>query len=150
MPELLSPEMLFNKQKVFHLNDGVSKTVTSPDMRKAVILFDQPTETLPAPVKEMLDKLIQACKFKPEETIYLNTRFTPDITLGNVQNEYHPEAVLVFGDVSISRNISKLKKNFVYEFSGVKVVNTDSLDTLMKNGEAKKVLWGVLKKMLSI
>ena len=150
MLELLSPNLLFNKQKVFHLNDSVNTTVTHKAIPKTVVLFDQPTETLPQAMKEMLDKLTQACQFKPEETIYINTRFTPDISLGNLQNDYKPAVILVFGDVSISRNIAKLKKHFVYELNGMKIVNTDSLETLMKNGDAKKVLWGVLKKMLGI
>ena len=150
MLELLSPNLLFNKQKVFHLNDSVNKTVTNQPERRAIVIYDQPSETLPDSMKEMLDKLVQACQFKPEETVYLNARFAPDISLGDLQNEYKPEAVLVYGDINISRNISKMKKNFVYELNGVKIINTDSLDTLLKNGEAKKVLWGVLKKMLGI
>ncbi len=150
MLELLSPNLLFSKQKVFHLDVSVNKTVSTSGQRKAVVVYSQPEETLPAAMKEMLDKLIQACQFKPEETVYLNARFIPDITLGNLQNEYKPDVVLVFGEVSISRNLSKLKKNFPYELSGVKIINTDSLDTLMKNGEAKKMLWIVLKKMLEI
>jgi hypothetical protein len=80
----------------------------------------------------------------------LNARYIPGISLGNLQNEYKPQAVLIFGDVNISRNISKLKKNFVYELSGVKIISTDSLDTLMKNDAAKKALWIALKKMLGI
>jgi len=150
MLELLSPNLLFNKQKVFQLNDSVNKTVTGTEVKRAVVVYDQPSETLPAGMQEMLDKLVQACQFKPEETVYLNARFTPEICLGDLQNEYHPEAVLVFGDISISRNIARMKKNFAYELSGVKVINTDSLDTLLKNGEAKKVLWLALKKMLGI
>jgi hypothetical protein len=150
MLELLSPNLLFNKQRVFHLNDSVNKTGSSLSACRAVVIYDQPAETLPAGMKEMLDKLVQACQFKPEETVYLNARFVPDISLGDLQNEYKPEAVLVFGEVSISRNISKMKKNFPYELNGVKIINTDNIDTLLKNGEAKKVLWGVLKRMLSI
>ena len=150
MLELLSPELLFNKQKVFHLNVNAENTTAEPATHKAVVVFNQPAETLPAPTKEMLDKLIQACQFKPEETVYLNTHFNPDISLGNIQNEYKPLAVLVFGDVEISRNLTKLKKNYPYELNGLKVLNAESLDTLLKNGEAKKVLWGVLKKMLGI
>ena len=150
MLELLSPNLLFNKQKVFHLNASVNKRASNNTGRKAVVLYDQPLEELPIGMKEMLDKLIQACQFKPEETLYWNARFIPGISLGNLQNEYKPQAVLIFGDVNISRNISKLKKNFVYELSGVKIISTDSLDTLMKNDAAKKALWIALKKMLGI
>ncbi len=150
MLELLSPELLFNKQKVFHLNVSVEKTLTDTKPHKVVVVYNQPAEILPPAMKEMLDKLIQACQFKPEDTIYLNAGFNPDISLGNIENEYHPNAVLIFGDVEISRNLTKLKKNYPYELSGVKVLNAESLDTLLKNGEAKKVLWGVLKKMLGI
>ena len=150
MLELLSPELLFNKQKVFHLNVSVEKTLSEPAFRKIVVIYDQLAEVLTGPLKEMLDKLIQACQFKPEETVYLNVRFNPDLSLGNLQNEYQPATVLVFGDVDISRNLTKLKKNYPYELNGIKVLNAESLDTLLKNGEAKKVLWGVLKKMLGI
>jgi hypothetical protein len=150
MLELLSPELLYNKQKVYHVQDGVATTISKTNLRKAVIVYDLPTETLQQPLQEMLDKLIQACKFKPEETIYLNARFTTDTSLGALQNKYNPVAVLVFGDVPISRNLAKLKKNFAYDLNGVKVVNTDSMEVLVKNDAAKKALWGVLKKMLGL
>ena len=150
MLELSTPDLLFNKQKVFKLRHSVENTITKGNKLKAVVVYDLPTEVLPQPTKEMLDKLIMACQFKPEETVYLNTRFTSQISLGEIQNKYGDVAVLAFGEVNLSRNLSKLKKNFAYELGGIKLVNTDSLDTLMKNGEAKKVLWGVLKKMLGI
>ena len=109
-----------------------------------------PAEVLPQPIKEMLDKLIQACQFKPEQTVYLNARFTDDITLGHLQNKYTPILLLVFGDPVISRNLPKLKKNFAYEMNGLKIINAEGLETLVKNDAAKKVLWGVLKKGLGL
>lgn len=151
MLELSAPDLLFNKQKVFSLNVSVNQTITEPNLKKrAVVIFDQPTETLPAAVKEMLDKLIQACKFKAEETVYVNAHFEPGISLGKIQNEYSPSVVLVFGEINISRNIIRLKKNFVYELNSVKIVNTEGLDVLVKNDAAKKALWGILKKMLGL
>lgn len=150
MLELQSPELLFNKQKVFHLNVNTETVPTTANLRKAVVVFNQPFETLPAPLKEMLDKLIQACKFTAEETVYINTHLNPDTTLGKIQNEYNPEAVLVFGEVELSRNLTKLKRNLVYELNGVKIVNAEGLDVLVKNDAAKKALWAVLKKMLDL
>jgi hypothetical protein len=150
MLELLSPDLLFGKQKVFHINDSVSTTITKANKRNAVIVYDYAAEVLPQPVKEMLDKLVQACQFKPEQTIYLNARFTGDVSLGHLQNTYSPTMILIFGDVNVSRNLSKLKRNFAYDLSGVKIVNTEGLETLLKNDAAKKALWGVLKKMLGI
>ena len=150
MIEITAPDILFNKQKVFQIHHSVTNTITNINIRKAVIVYDMPTEVLPSATKEMLDKLTQACQFKPEETVYLNAHFTDDISLGEIQNQYKPTAVLVFGDVSISRNLSKLKRNYAYEFSGTKVLNAESLDTLVKNDAAKKALWLVLKKMLGL
>jgi len=150
MLELSSPELLYNKQKVYHVQDGVFDTITKTDARKAIVVYDLPSETLQQPLKEMLDRLIQACKFKPEEAIYINARFTPDVTLGALQNKYNPVAVLVFGEVNLSRNLNKLRKNVAYDFSGVKVVNTDLMEMLVKNDAAKKTLWGVLKNMLGL
>ena len=150
MLELNTPDLLFNKQKVFQIHHSVTATISNIDLRKAVIVYDMPAEVLPPPTKEMLDKLTQACQFKPEETIYLNARFIEDISLGQIQNQYNPTVVLVFGDVSISRNLSKLKRNYPYEFSGTKVLNAEGLETLVKNDAAKKALWMVLKKMLGL
>ena len=150
MLELLSPDLLFNKQKVFNLNNGNYAPIIEINKHKAVIVYDLPAEVLPQAIKEMLDKLIQACQFKPEETIYLNARFAGDITLGHLQNKYNPVMMLVFGDCAISRNLPKLKKNFAYELSGVKIVNTDNLEVLVNNAAAKGVLWGVLKKCLGL
>ena len=150
MLELSSPELLFNKQKVYHLQDSVTSTTTKPEQRKAVVVYDMPTETVAQPLQEMLDKLIMACKFKPEETIHINTRFTPDVSLGTLENQYTPVMVIVFGEVSMSRNLTKLKKNFAYELNGVKVVNTDGLEALVKNDAGRKALWMVLKKMLGL
>ena len=150
MLQLLSPDLLFNKQKVFHLNNGVINTTTEVNKRKAIVVYDLPAEVLPQPIKDMLDKLIQACQFKPEETIYLNARFADDITLGHLQNKYSPVLMLLFGEPNISRNLPRLKKNFAYELSGLKVINAEGLETLVKNDSAKKVLWGVLKKSLGL
>ena len=150
MLELLQPDLLFNKQKVFAPHDSVTTTITINTHKRAVVVFSMAAETMPQPIKDMLDKLIQACQFKPEETIYLNSVFTADVSLGHLQNTYNPKAVLVFGDTEISRNLTKLKKNFPYELNGVKVLNAESLEMLVKNDAAKKTLWGVLKKMLQL
>ncbi len=150
MLELSSPQLLFNKQKVFHVQHSVTDTTTKATLRKAIVVYDLPNETLQQPLQEMLVKLIQACKFKPEETIYINARFNPDVSLSNLQNKFNPVTILAFGDVPLSRNLSKLKKNFAYDLNGVKVLNTDNMETLVKNDAAKKALWGVLKKMLGL
>ena len=150
MIELLQPDLLFNKQKVFTIQDSVTTTITSNTHKKVVVVFSMDNETMPQPVKDMLDKLIQACQFKPEETAYLNALFTEDVSLGHLQNTYNPKAVLVFGDTEISRNLTKLKKNFPYDLNGIKVLNAESLEILVKNDAAKKTLWGVLKKMLQL
>ena len=150
MLELSLPDTLFNKQKVFSLNNGVLSPHIEENKRKAVIVYDLPAQVLPEPIKAMLDKLIQACQFKPEETIYLNARYAGDTSLGQLQSTYSPTMVLLFGEPNISRNLPKLKKNLAYEFSGVKVLNAESLELLVKNDAAKKTLWGVLKKMLDI
>jgi len=150
MLELSSPDLLFNKQKVFHLIDSVTKTTIEKSLRKAVIVFDVTPEIIAPAMTEMLDKLIQACRFKPEETIYLNARFASDVSLITLQNTYQPDVVLIFGDVVISRNLTKLRKNFPYELNGVKIVNAESMELLLKNDAAKKALWGVLKKMLNL
>ena len=149
MLELLAPDLLFIKQKLIHPN-SVTNTTTEVNKRSAIIVYDMPAEVLPQPIKEMLDKLIQACQFKPEQTVYLNARFTDDITLGHLQNKYTPILLLVFGDPVISRNLPKLKKNFAYEMNGLKIINAEGLETLVKNDAAKKVLWGVLKKGLGL
>jgi hypothetical protein len=150
MIELLQPDLLFNKQKVFTIQDSVNTTISNVEPKKAVVVFDLVSETMPQPIKDMLDKLIQACQFKPDETIYLNARFAGDVTLGHLQNTYNPKTVLVFGDTEVSRNVTKLKKNFPYDLNGIKLLNAESLEMLVKNDAAKKTLWGVLKKMLQL
>ena len=150
MIELLQPDLLFNKQKVFTIQDSVNTTISNVTPKKAVVVFDLVSETMPQPIKDMLDKLIQACQFKPDETVYLNARFTDDVTLGHLQNTYNPKTVLVFGDTEVSRNVTRLKRNFPYDLNGIKVLNAESLEMLVKNDAAKKTLWGVLKKMLQL
>ncbi len=150
MIELSNPGLLFNKQKIFHLRDSVTTTITKHNTTKALVVYNSPGETLAEPVKQMLDKLILACQFNAEQTQYVNVHFTGNISLGKMQSLYNPAVVLIFGDVDISHNLSSLKKNYPYDFSGVKVLNADSLELLVKNDAAKKSLWGVLKKMLGL
>ena len=150
MLELSAPHLLFNKQKVFNLNNGVSSTITEVNKRNVVIVYDLAAEVLPQALKEMLDKLIQACQFIPEETVYLNARSAGDISLGHLQNKYAPVLMLIFGEPNISRNLPKLKKNFAYEINGVKVINAEGLETLIKNDAGKKALWLSLKKALGL
>jgi hypothetical protein len=150
MIQISAPEALFSKQKVFRFDKNVDKGSDIRSVYKVVVIYETPQPELPAAQNDMLLKLIAACQFKQEEVYYINRSLLEDISLGNLQNRFSPQFILIFGEINLSRNITGIKKNAVYQLSGVKVIYTDSLVTLEKNPQAKKTLWGSLQKMLEI
>lgn len=149
MLQLTSPQHLFNKQKVFQTTAAVENLSSNTKQARVVIVFESSTPELPANLKEMIDKMISACKYKPEDAVYINGTNT-NYSIGRIQNQYRPETILIFGNISLGKNISCLNKNIGYELSGVKVLWAESLANLEKNANEKKVLWGALQRMLGL
>ncbi len=152
MIHLQQPALLFGKQKVYQLSGNVEKKTaneTAPQKFRAVVLFENAVEELPVTTNEMLSKLIIACKFSEEETLLLNQKYARS-SIGYLQSCYEPELILIFGEMQVSKNILKLKKNFPFEISGTKILQTDSLEHLVKNESSKTTLWKILKPMLGI
>jgi DNA polymerase III psi subunit len=146
--ELNYPQTLYHKEKIWKVS-GPNKPAI-PEINKEsrlIVLYDNPSQELPAHLKEMLIKLIQACRFKPEETTYVNFTFSP-ISLQNINCD--PELILIFGDLKISRNTSSLFKNQPYELNGIKILRTERLEKLEQMKAEKAALWSALQQTLNL
>lgn len=148
MFKLASPELLFDKLPVYRVL--TSKSATSADLHKVIIVYQNEVKELPAGVKEMLEKLVVACKYKPEDVVYIDVSQTPDTSLGGIKAKYAPEVVLSFGDVVLSRNLPALKRNMPIVLNGMKVIHAEALDKLQANPKEKAALWGGLQKMMTL
>jgi hypothetical protein len=67
-----------------------------------------------------------------------------------VQNQYAPEAVLVFGNTGFGKNLQGLSRNSPIEVNGMQIMVTDDLAVLEKNKEKKAELWASLQKMFKL
>jgi DNA polymerase III psi subunit len=149
--QLLYPQRVFHREKVFSIS-GNEKPQKGPisDGKgfRLVVVYENQAEVLPALLKDMLDKIILACKFGLEEVCYLNNRSSP-LSFSQIIT-YGPEVILIFGDFSISRNMARLNKNSPYDLNGIKVLRAESLEKLEQMKAEKTVLWGSLQQMLGL
>lgn len=152
MIQLNTPHVLFSKQKLMRVSGNVEKKISEPALAanyRAVFIYSYEKEELSEVFKEMFGKLSGACKFKPEQTLFINSSFNP-VTLGQLQAQYKPELILVFGEMLVSRNLAKLKKHYPYDVSGAVVIKTETIENLeLVKGEKLK-LWGVLQQALKL
>ncbi len=152
MIKLNSAELLFDKQKLYAQTAGVNKSELSADNKadvKAVLLFNSAESSLPAAQQEMLDKMMAACKFEPNQVKFINLAHT-SLSLGDVLSVEGLKLVLIFGKYDASRNMIALKYNLPIPISGVEVLLTDSLDKLMAEPKLKGTLWNALKVALGL
>ena len=152
MIQLHAPQVLFGKQKVLRVSQNVEKKIpetSSPGTYRAVFIYSFEKEQLLAPFMEMLTKLAGACKLKPDESLFINC-FSHPVSIGQLQGQYSPELLLVFGDMPVSRNISRLKKHYPYDISGAVVIKTDTMENLEQVKGEKVKLWGVLQQALGL
>ena len=149
MIHLSSPSGLFENKKVYMVSAKAGSN-TGKFSQKVIVVYRYNSEKLPESLQQMLDKLLQACKFNITETAYINMDIETDISLGIIQETYPAEVVLVFGETGLERNLLKLKKNIPFVINGLKVIQADSLSTLHGNDREKKALWGGLQKLLTL
>lgn len=147
---LNAPDTLFNKQKLVRFNTNVDNKTEHAIPCKVAVVYELQAKELPTATKDMLDKIIMACRFKIEEAVYINRHLVADTSLGVLQSEFSPVLVLVFGDISVSRNLTKLQNNVPYVINGMHVICMESITSFSKNDAAKKTLWALLKKVLGI
>jgi hypothetical protein len=152
MIKLNSAELLFDKQKLYAQTAGVNKSELSADNKvdmKAILLFNSAESSLPAAQQEMLDKMMTACKFEPNQVKFINLAHT-SLSLGDILSVEGLKLVLIFGKYDASRNMIALKYNLPIPISGVEVLLTDSLDKLMAEPKLKGTLWNALKVALGL
>ncbi|MFN8323223.1 MAG: hypothetical protein U0T74_11250 [Chitinophagales bacterium] len=152
MIQLHAPQVLFGKQKVLHVSRNVEKKISetvSSGSYRAVFIYNFEKEQLLDPFKDMLTKLAGACKLKPDETLFINC-FSHPVSIGQLQGQYSPELILIFGDMPASRNISRLKKHYPYNISGAVVIKTETIENLELIKGEKAKLWSVLQQALKL
>ena len=138
---------LFSGQKVFRISKDVENK--NQEAIKAVVVYENSSDNLSSVFKEMLDKLMKACKFNPNEVLFLNIKDN-EVSLGQIQSSFNPQIVLLFGEIAGSKNMIKLQKNISYEMNGTKIIRTESLENLEKVKGEKGKLWEVLQQTLNL
>ena len=152
MIQVTKPHLLFKGQKVYHLPKDVENQqngAINGSFAKFIAVYESDSSELIPSRKEILDKLIIACKYNPEQVVYVNVGMKT-ATLSNLLVQYSPEVILIFGEIEISRNMTNLKKNYPFEINGVKILQTETLEKLEKVTGEKSLLWASLKRMLNI
>jgi hypothetical protein len=146
MIELSAPEELLAQQNLYRIGGNVDKARPAfTHAYKLVVVLSQPFNALPAALKEMVEKLIAACKLDSAQVAYTDVE-SADISYQNIIRAYRPEVILVFGEIALSRNLNGLKKNQPYEFNGTKILLAQTLDYIAKTQAEKSALWVGLQK----
>lgn len=152
MIKLDSPELLFDKQKIYmHLtnagqNDDLPRI---NDDTAALVLYAAKNSEISDSQKEMLDKMMAACKFKPNQVQYMNVNGVK-VALGQLLGNKTPKLVLLFGKLPLSGNLGQLAKHQPVTLNGVDVILTEQLDKLEVSNADKSALWNTLKMVLNI
>ena len=149
MLHLSSPSGLFENKKVYHVSGAIGP-VPGNSSAKIIVAYRYNSERLPEPLQQMLDKLLQACKFDPSATAYINIDFNENTSLGTIQETYPAKVLLLFGETGLERNLAKLKRNIPFIINGIKIIQAESLSALNGNDKEKKALWGGLQKLLTL
>ena len=150
MFQLSQPGELFSHQTLYRLNANVDKRAPiAIGPCRLVVAMPQPVSALAEPVKEMVEKLITACKVDTKEVVYADA-LSSDISYQAIQNTYHPGVILYFGDLPISRNLTGLKRNLPYEFNGTKILLAQTLEHIAKTPVEKNALWAGLQKLFKL
>src|SRR5947208_1182534 len=103
MIPLSSPEQLFNKQPIYA---GLPAKNANNPSKTVLIIYDLAADQLPIAAKEMLEKLITACKFDLDKVAFINVRAAGNtLSFGTLKSSYSAEIILIFGPVKLSRNI---------------------------------------------
>lgn len=146
--QINSPQTLFQKQKIYRIKKEQSLTVQDRPI-KVIVLYENESAELPVSLADMLNKLILACKFNKEEALYINNKINP-VSLAILYSTYQPEVILIFGEMKLSNNLAGLKKNYPYEINGVKILRTETLESLEKIKAEKSALWESLQQMFGL
>jgi hypothetical protein len=150
--QLLNPQTLYHKQPLLAVSPQSKKEgyVLDPNKNYSLlVVYESGSPELPVPLKDMLDKLIGACRFKVEETAYINRQFS-STGLDKIMSQFQPQAMLIFGDIAISRNMARLSKNRPYEINGIKILRSENLEKLDQMIAEKQALWAALKQMFKV
>jgi hypothetical protein len=149
--QIQNPQTLYHKQKLMAVSPRLSPKGLPEEKTgfRLMVIYESAPAELSASLKDMLDKLITACRFKPEEVCYVNHKLNP-VSIGNITSNHQPEALLIFGEIPLSRNLASLKKNCSYEINAMKVLRTEPLEKLEQIKAEKGALWSALQQMLNL
>jgi hypothetical protein len=147
--EIHYPELLFDRQRIYRISSSVDKKSEALNDCKLLVCYSSKIE-LHSATTDMLNKLIGACKVSDADVVYLNL-YNNDYSFADAINEYNPEVVLIFGEISLRSNMASLFKNHIFEIGAIKLIRTDSLDDVFNNKKGEKTnLWSALKQLYKL
>ncbi len=139
-----SVKYLFKGERVIPENSF--KTVLKSEEKRVAVIYSSDGADATEAEKNMLQKLLAACKISPDEVEIINNRKL-NLSLATVQNGYKPKYILLFGETGAGINLSSLKTNTPFNLSGTHILKTLSLDKLVSNDREKAHLWKALQSM---
>ena len=98
---------------------------------------------------EMLNKLVLACKFLLNDTVYLNASEV-NATISMLQNIYQPKLILAMGEVNLGAHLNMLPKYSAAEINNTYIIKTATPLRLESSKSEKETLWKTLKTSLNI
>lgn len=95
-----------------------------------------------SPEEIQLNKILEACKLSKETCVFIQLDMTDKKAWHTLKNNYHPQAVILFGVHPQQLGIAALFRfNQYNNYDGTKWIPTLSLNELEQNAQAKKDLW---------
>ncbi len=149
MLEINHPVLLFQNQKIFvkkRQNLPKNEWLKGADV---VVIFFEKNNEWKQDWEEMLNKLVAACGFKPENMLRINVA-SERFVLSEIQKEINTKLMLLFGDFSITNNMSEIPRNFPFCLSGSVIIRTVDLSGIVTDKIQKSKLWGALQSGLNL
>lgn len=144
---MLQPESvkyLFKGEKIIPENSV--KTITDSEEKRVVVIYSPVSADATESEKQMLQKLLVACKILPHEVEIINNG-KMNLSLASVQTGYKPKYILLFGETGAGINLNLTQTNTPYNLSGTYILKTLALDKLISNDREKANLWKSLQLM---
>lgn len=111
-------------------------------------------EFLPPEQLVFIEKILAACKYKPEDIAILNTARVP-VVFGALKQPFHPQVIFLWGMPASRLDMQGIFPDFVpTPFDGVQVVSVPTPEWMHspspQGQELKQRLWACLKKLFSL
>jgi len=148
-------ELLF-RNHLYQLDGKTSEETSHPlsvkgNMNKGIlwIIYDENCPYLNENDTELLHKILQACKLNPEQIGLVNC-FGSELSPEMIATKLNATTLILSGLPESADQILSTPFYETCEWNNIKMIRTDSLETIGKDQSLKTRLWNSLRQMFNL